>query len=394
MPSLVLSARRAPARRRWRGSSRTRPAPSSRSCRPSRPRSGTSARCSRGPASASGRAGGARSSSSTRSTASTRPSRTRCCPGSRRGCHADRRDDREPVLRAQLGAALADAALRARAAREEQLAEVVRRGAADARRRARARGSRQLIAQRAGGDARTALGILELAVADGARGGEPVGEEHVEDAARKRPLVYDKARRRALRLHLGVDQVDARERRAGVGLLPRGDARERRGRALHRAADDRARLRGHRQRRPAGAAGRRRGGAGRRARRPARRRGSTSPRRPSTWRARRSRTRPTARSATATARVRERGHLRPPDALRSAAYPGARKLGRGEGYVYPHDDPAGFEVDCLPDELKGTVFYRPSGDGEETDRPRRGAGCRSPKVARRASRAQTVTVAW
>jgi putative ATPase len=72
----------------------------------------------------------------------------------------------------------------------------------------------------------------------------------------------------------------------------------------------------------------------------------------------------------ATAVVRERGHLRPPDALRSAAYPGARKLGRGQGYVYPHDDPAGFEVDCLPDELKGTVFYEPSGAGEETERPR------------------------
>jgi putative ATPase len=55
--------------------------------------------------------------------------------------------------------------------------------------------------------------------------------------------------------------------------------------------------------------------------------------------------------------VRDRGHLLPPAALRSAAYPGARKLGRGRGYVYPHDDPRGFEVDCLPDELKGTVFY-------------------------------------
>ena len=67
----------------------------------------------------------------------------------------------------------------------------------------------------------------------------------------------------------------------------------------------------------------------------------------------------------ATADVREHGHLRPPAALRSAAYPGAQKLGRGEGYVYPHDDPAGFDVDCLPDELKGTVFYEPSGIGEE-----------------------------
>ena len=70
----------------------------------------------------------------------------------------------------------------------------------------------------------------------------------------------------------------------------------------------------------------------------------------------------------ATADVREHGHLRPPDALRSAAYPGARKLGRGEGYIYPHEDPAGFEVDCLPDELKGRVYYEPSGAGEERER--------------------------
>ncbi len=63
--------------------------------------------------------------------------------------------------------------------------------------------------------------------------------------------------------------------------------------------------------------------------------------------------------------VRERGNLLPPAALRSAAYPGARALGRGAGYVYPHDDPAGFDVDCLPDELKGTVYYEPSGVGDE-----------------------------
>src|SRR5581483_11239554 len=67
----------------------------------------------------------------------------------------------------------------------------------------------------------------------------------------------------------------------------------------------------------------------------------------------------------ATEAVRERGHLMPPAALRSAAYPGARKLGRGQGYVYPHADEAGFAVDCLPDELAGTVFYAPSGNGTE-----------------------------
>ena len=41
----------------------------------------------------------------------------------------------------------------------------------------------------------------------------------------------------------------------------------------------------------------------------------------------------------ATADVREGGNTRPPKALRDAHYPGAKKLGHGEGYIYPHDDP-------------------------------------------------------
>jgi putative ATPase len=65
--------------------------------------------------------------------------------------------------------------------------------------------------------------------------------------------------------------------------------------------------------------------------------------------------------------VREHGTLRPPDSLRDAHYRGAQRLGRGEGYVYPHDDPRGFEVDHLPDALKGRTYYRPSGNGEEGD---------------------------
>ena len=32
-------------------------------------------------------------------------------------------------------------------------------------------------------------------------------------------------------------------------------------------------------------------------------------------------------------------------------------LGRGKGYVYPHDDAAGFDVDYLPDPLKGRIYY-------------------------------------
>ena len=65
--------------------------------------------------------------------------------------------------------------------------------------------------------------------------------------------------------------------------------------------------------------------------------------------------------------MREHGHLRPPDALRDAQLRRRDKLGRGQGYVYPHDDPRGFEVDYLPDELKGRTYYRPSGSGEEVE---------------------------
>ena len=63
--------------------------------------------------------------------------------------------------------------------------------------------------------------------------------------------------------------------------------------------------------------------------------------------------------------VRRGGNLRPPAMLRDAHYAGAKKLGHGQGYVDPHTDPRGFEVDYLPEELKGRRYYRPSGNGEE-----------------------------
>jgi putative ATPase len=69
----------------------------------------------------------------------------------------------------------------------------------------------------------------------------------------------------------------------------------------------------------------------------------------------------------ATADVREGGNVRPPKPLRDASYRGAKKLGHGQGYIYPHDDPRGFDVDYLPDELEGRTYYRPSGNGEETE---------------------------
>jgi len=57
--------------------------------------------------------------------------------------------------------------------------------------------------------------------------------------------------------------------------------------------------------------------------------------------------------------IREHGALQPPKALRDAHYPGAKKLGHGQGYVYPPNDPAGYDVDYLPEELKGRTYYEP-----------------------------------
>jgi len=57
--------------------------------------------------------------------------------------------------------------------------------------------------------------------------------------------------------------------------------------------------------------------------------------------------------------VREQGAVRPPKSLRGTSYRGATKLGHGEGYVYPPDDPDGYDVDYLPEELKGRRYYEP-----------------------------------
>ena len=62
--------------------------------------------------------------------------------------------------------------------------------------------------------------------------------------------------------------------------------------------------------------------------------------------------------------VQERGAIRPPKFLRDTSYRGARKLGHGEGYVYPPDDPAGYDVGHLPEELEGSSYYAPDDEPE------------------------------
>jgi putative ATPase len=72
----------------------------------------------------------------------------------------------------------------------------------------------------------------------------------------------------------------------------------------------------------------------------------------------------------ARAHIREHGAQLPPAALRSAAYPGARSLGRGRGYDYPHDHPGHVnDQEHLPPGVADERFYDP-GDGEPAFRER------------------------
>jgi putative ATPase len=66
--------------------------------------------------------------------------------------------------------------------------------------------------------------------------------------------------------------------------------------------------------------------------------------------------------------VRQNGPVIPPDALRSAAYPGAKALGRGKGYDYPHDRPEGVSPqELMPPEAEGERFLELSEHGEERE---------------------------
>jgi putative ATPase len=224
-----------------------------------------------------------------------------------------------------------------------------------------------LIASRAGGDARNAYNILELAWQTAQAEQEPLAEQHVEDAARKRPLVYDKggdahydfisafiksmrgsdpdasvyylaamleggedprfiARRMIV---LASEDIGNADPQALVVAVAAAQAVEHVG--LPEARLNLAQAAIYLARAPKSNAS-------------------------------------YVALKEATADVREHGNVRPPKALQSAGYPLVReRLGKGKGYVYPHSDPSGFDVDYLPDELAGRRYYRPSGNGEEQD---------------------------
>jgi putative ATPase len=214
------------------------------------------------------------------------------------------------------------------------------------------------IARSAGGDARSALNILELASQTAEAEGVPLDEEHVVDAARKRPLVYDRsgdlhydftsAFIKSMRgsdpdaavyylvamLEAGEDPRFVARRMVILASEDVGDADPQAlvvavaaAQALEHVGLPEAKL---------------------------------SLAQAAIYLARAPKSNAVLRALSAATRdVRERGNLRPPKELRDAHSRGARRLGHGQGYVYPHDDPSGFEVDHLPDELKGRTYYEP-----------------------------------
>jgi len=245
----------------------------------------------------------------------------------------------------------------------EELAVVVRRGA-EALAAKVPDSLVDLVATRAGGDARSALNILELAWQTAQAAGEPLGESHVEDAARKRPLIYDKEGDAhydfisAFIKSMRGSDPDAAVYYLAAMLESGEDARYVARRMIVLASEDI---------------------------------GNADPRallvavaaahavehvglpeaqlnlaQAAIYLARAPKSNASYLALKrAAADVREVGNVRPPKALRDGSWYG-RKLGHGEGYVYPHDDPAGFDVDHLPHELKGRTYYEPSGHGEET----------------------------
>src|SRR3954463_1557559 len=249
---------------------------------------------------------------------------------------------------------------------DEQLATVVRRGAEAVA----VQVSDEvvgLVARRAGGDARNALNILELAVETSRAEDAELEERHVEDAATKRPLVYDKGGD----AHYDFISAWIKSTRAGdvqasvyylAAMLEGGeDARFIARRMIVLASEDvgnadpRALL-------VAVAAAHAVEHVGLpEARLNLAQAAISLARAPKS-----NGSYPALKRASAD--VREHGNVRPPKALRDGSYYG-RRLGHGKGYVYPHDDPAGFEVDYLPEELKGRTYYDPSGSGEEPGGP-------------------------
>jgi putative ATPase len=63
--------------------------------------------------------------------------------------------------------------------------------------------------------------------------------------------------------------------------------------------------------------------------------------------------------------IQANGARPPPPMLRDTHYRGARSLGHGVGYAYPHDFDGHVDQEYMPPELRGRRFYRPTERGKE-----------------------------
>jgi putative ATPase len=218
-----------------------------------------------------------------------------------------------------------------------------------------------LVAVKAGGDARSGLNILELASSTARSEGVELAARHVEDAARLRPVVYDKGgdahydfTSAFIKSIRGSDPDAALYYLAAMlegGEDPRFIAR----RLIVHASEDIGMADSQALLVAAAAAH-----AVEHVGLPEAQLNlahatiylATAPKSNAVLKA----------IGSARRDVREQGAVRPPKSLRDTHYRGAKKLGHGEGYVYPPDDPAGYDVDHLPEHLRGRRYYDPPGE--------------------------------
>ncbi|MFL5975691.1 MAG: replication-associated recombination protein A [Solirubrobacterales bacterium] len=214
------------------------------------------------------------------------------------------------------------------------------------------------LAARSGGDARTALAALELAC-ETAPEGEPIGLDRAEDALQRRALTYDKKGDRHydtisawIKATRGSDP-DASLYYLAVMLEGGEDPRFIARRMLIFASEDVGNAEPQALQVAAAAAY-----AVEHVGMPEAQLNlaqaaiylSLAPKSKAATRA----------IGAARAHVREHGAKLPPLYLRSSGHPGARPLGRGQGYDSPHDHPGAVSPqELMPDELVGERFYDP-----------------------------------
>ena len=220
------------------------------------------------------------------------------------------------------------------------------------------------IARRAGGDARTALQTLELAWETASTAGEEVSVEHVDDAARKRPLRYDRAGDRHYDLASAfIKSMRGSDPDAAVyylaAMLEGGEDPRFIARRLVIAASEDVGNADPRALLVAVAAAQAVEHVGLPE-------AQLNLAQAAIYLARAPKSNASARAIwQARADVRQEGIAAPPAALRGASYRGAADRGHGVGYVSPHEDPAGSLADHLPESLRGRAYYVPSSNGEE-----------------------------